>query len=68
MESQERETSFLHDMCYNISSFLYNLYMLKVYEYKAHFRTLLDTCEGVLNRSFYKNDINAVPIITTILR
>lgn len=42
--------------------------MLKVYEYKAHFRTLLDTCEGVLNRSFYKNDINAVPIITTILR
>ncbi len=36
--------------------------------HKAHSRTLLDSCEGVLHRTFYKNDINAVPIMTAILR
>lgn len=39
-----------------------------VLSHKAHSRTLLDSCEGLLNRAFYKNDMNPVPIATGLIR
>ena len=87
------DANFLYEMCFDISSFIYDFYLYKAYEYKAKYientnriftrykymprmkkshkaysRTLLDSCEGVLRRSFFKNDINVVPIMTSILR
>jgi len=46
----------------------YSIMTKMMKSHKAHSRTLLDSCEGVIHRTFFKNDVNAVPIMTSILR
>lgn len=93
----EGYTSFLREMCFDISSFVYGYYISKAKEYaeyvnnkqmkseenpfvrfnslptmskthKADCRSLLNTSEGVLHRTFYKDDVHATPIVTFMIR
>lgn len=93
----EGYTTFLREMCFDISFFVYKYYILKAREYagyvsnqqmkieenpfvrfnnmpkmskthKADSRSLFNTTEGVLHRTFYKDDVHATPIVTFLIR
>lgn len=93
----EGYTSFLCEMCFDISSLISMYYNLKASEYakyvddqrmkeeenpfvnfccmqkmskthKANSRSLFDTSEGVLNRTFYKDDAHVTPVVTFLIR
>lgn len=66
----EGYTSFLREMCFDISSFFYGYNSLPTMSktHKADCRSLLNTSEGVMHRTFYKDDVHATPIVIFMIR